>query len=148
MVLNVVHPDTGTSWQRVRRCGSGAQGGGTAANAAGCTVPASAVLDSDIVVRQPGSTSDAAVAPEPCTLTVRTGAALQLLLVSLLGAALLLRGQRWCRSRACAATIRACCVGLPLVLAVAGTALLASTALVSTAAFEWLLSQLPAQPPK
>ncbi|KAL4424640.1 hypothetical protein ABPG77_002258 [Micractinium sp. CCAP 211/92] len=148
VILSYEHSDSGTSWQRLRRCGSGALGGDAAAYGPGCTLSAPAVVDSTLVIRQPGSLSDAGGIPEPCTLTVRSATSPQLITASLLGAALLVRGQRWCRSRPGSALIRTCCVGVPLLVAVAGTALLASMAVVSTAGIELLLAQLPVQPPK
>lgn len=148
VILSYEHSDSGTSWQRLRRCGSSTLGADAAAHAPGCTLSAPAVVDSTLVVRQPGSLSDAGGIPEPCTLTVRSATSPQLITASLLGAALLVRGQRWCRSRAGSALIRTCCVGVPLLVAVAGTALLASLAVVSTAGIELLLAQLPVQPPK
>ncbi|KAL4448630.1 hypothetical protein ABPG75_005849 [Micractinium tetrahymenae] len=140
---------SGTFWLRVKRCGSGREdtADGTAAAISACTVSLPAAGDGKLVVRQAAS-PDQETAPEPCTLIVQAGTSPPLLLACLLGVALLLRGQRWCRSRAAVALIRACCIMLPLLSAVVSAGLLASLAVASTAGVEWALAQLPVQPPK
>lgn len=148
VTISSSHPESGTSWQRVRQCGTQMPEGASTAAISSCTISAPAAVASTIVIRQPGDLSDRVAGPEPCTLTLQAGTSPHLLLATLLGAALLLRGQRWCRTRAGAALTRICCVGLPLLTALAGTALLASLAVTSTAGMEWVLAQLPVQPPK
>ena len=146
------------SWQWRRHCGAGSDGSeqGSGATVAPllpgtCSVGVPAMGDSVITLQQPGEADGAGsggAPPDPCTLTVQPHFSALLLALCAAGAALLLRGQAWMRSRPAVALVRASCILVPLATAACCVALLASITVLSTAVLELLLTHIPVSPPK